>query len=459
MHKRASAADERHMPPSHLIVPTYSIRFQRICSWLLAFPYALRYVIILVRLNHDERPALAISRRCKLLKYYVVGSLIGRAVSRYVLRGEVPRRATGMYSRIGGAWGNCLIAADSIIDADRLPPRVAFRLLRTVGEHLRGKANTSALDNAVARFSCRMAREVYEGLHSMRRFANSDSQRIQIEAVITRFYADWKLLCHGELRSIRQRSQFGGSNWRWYLDLLETKTMTLIIAPVRLTARTSRAHLRADAVVNGIRAINELFYHRQVLDDFIDVEQDAEDGIRGAPVYMLLEQARLSSGISQAHLELDPATTAKMILDSGLLPPYCWSWHEVSERIPRIAPIRGELEGCWNAAEVGILLQYALANTPGDFARDLDDLRAAAIDRGNQLNTALQGFASDVIARIVNESGVVWRIHRTATDPRNWLRCERQLQEVGDADILSLFDLLYVRTLRTYRKVLQVWLH
>jgi hypothetical protein len=96
-------------------------------------------------------------------------------------------------------------------------------------------------------------------------------------------------LMDGQIKSLNQSTCSSIYNWQWYYyEVLKNKFDNIFISALYIFPKDESQILKTNLLIEGIKAVNELFLHRQILDDLIDFEEDIDNGIMATPTYILL---------------------------------------------------------------------------------------------------------------------------------------------------------------------------
>ncbi len=218
--------------------------------------------------------------------------------------------------------------------------------------------------------------------------------------------------------------------------------------------------------------VNSIFYHRQVIDDILDIEADTKENLAGMPTYMIITQGQIAEKIHSSLLKLkdfenkglidnannENVEILSILSNSHLLDSNFWAWKECKfvlglsvKNFDSINPTEitiSQLECC---------IKYALTNTKSDLILPLDTILNRAIDFKQKLQEFWINKQYDKVIKVIFESNVVFRIFDTIFDYRHIEEIESSLNELEDIHCKRALRLFYNHSRRSYQQaVLQI---
>ncbi len=267
------------------------------------------------------------------------------------------------------------------------------------------------------------------------------------------FYNRTGLLICGQLKSLEQKQLDMRRDWRWYLDVLNDKTLNVLLAPLSIFLDCRGYRMPGITLKKMFWQTNQFVFHRQVVDDLLDIDSDIDEGNAGTPIYMLIGQGNIGCALLQNDCRINSQIAAE-IARSGLLLDFTWHGREASLRCggPIGGPPHPEL---FTQDSLEVWARYALANTPEELGDSLSDLAGRA---GPRCHTVIEAWGhrdKKTILSTIAGSGILARIVYTVADSRNTSIIDQGLRNVGDDEARNVLYLFYARSRNSYRKALE----
>jgi hypothetical protein len=436
-------------------------------------------------------------RRLHLRRMFVAGAAAGFLASRYTNPRVWQPTFHLLHGRFCALWSNWLIAADAAMDEQHLDRRDSLDLLgRGLLAAFSGSARPAAGDLPAAlaadfgrligqplaippsglyypfeprfrfeNFSILLAVELGRVLAELRAAYASRTPAGVYACQIGEFRRRFLELVYGQVRSLELARLDDDHDMGWYIEVLDGRFMNVLLAPPALFMALGEAERRREQRLERCFLLtNQLFFHRQVLDDLLDLGADTEEGLAGTLHYLIVSQGRLAERLERlaaprAMAEL-PAEARREVVGevarSWLLPPHAWAWRqwraEAGCGAAEIAAVDGARLG---SEQLARLLTYALVNRPEELARPPEDLARQAGERKRRLLAAWKRRSGAEVLAIVRESAVARRILDSIADPRNVAEVQAGLEALGDDRLKEVVGYFYERTRRTYQRVLE----
>ncbi len=289
-------------------------------------------VLSLSRLNleyykikkEDRRVSFRISpnmeKQLRLKEMFLAGGLAGALASQYI-HGNKSRAWLNRwrYSVLFSLWANYWILVDAAADFKEVDDAASKTLLlNCLKEMLKPIVNIQFKDYAstkigqyfgdeqrdifwnaltdyqtpFARISVLYAKRFGEVAESC--FGPGEPDKISSN-VVKLFIERTVALHKGQFDSFEQSVLDEGHNWKWYRsNVLDAKFSNILFAPLSLFGQNDVEISRRKTLEKGLMLVTELYLHRQLIDDFLDIESDCLEGNLGGPAYLLLASSRLS---------------------------------------------------------------------------------------------------------------------------------------------------------------------
>jgi hypothetical protein len=450
--------------------------------------------------NRARRRGIPISadevRRLHLRRMFVAGAAGGFLASRYANPRVWQPAFHLLHARFCALWSNWLIAADAAMDEQHLDRRASLELLgRGLLAAFSGTARPAAGDAALAadlrllgkplaippsglyypfeprfrfeNFSVLLAVELGRVLAELRAAYGVRAPTGVFDRHVDEFRRRFLELVDGQVRSLEMARLDDEHDLGWYVEVLDGRFMNVLLAPPAVFMALGEAERgREQRLERCFLLTNQLFFHRQVLDDLLDLDSDTEEGLAGTLHYLVVSQGRLAERLERLaaprRLAELPAEARREVVGevarSWLLPPHAWAWRqwraEAGCGAAEVAAVDGARLG---GEQLARLVAYALVNRPEELARPPEDLARRAGERKRQLLAAWQRRAGAEVLAIVRDSGAARRILDSIADPRNVAEVQAGLEALGDDRLKDVVGYFYQRTRRTYRRVLEAY--
>jgi hypothetical protein len=206
----------------------------------------------------------------------------------------------------------------------------------------------------------------------------------------------------------------------------------------------------------GFRLIGLNFFHRQVLDDLLDFDEDLASFTANSLIYILVSQGRVAAVAAQGNPSEDGVAMRRELSRFGLLVPE----FQIEPSFEALEEAEGAQSGkapC-KPDRVAALVGRALINKPSDKAMPLEELLGRCRRRKTALLDAWARRDLRAVTEIVEESGVATRILDSIAARADRREIEQRLERLlDDHGIREIMYVYYIRTLRTYEKCERKW--
>jgi hypothetical protein len=196
--------------------------------------------------------------------------------------------------------------------------------------------------------------------------------------------------------------------------------------------------------------MNRNFFHRQVLDDLLDFDEDLSNHTANSLIYILVSQGRVAAAVSKGGLR----TVWRELHRSGLMIP------ELQKGLGVRISNRGGTRDWINGASTDLMSAFriALTNTPRDQVSPFDKLVSECLRRKMMLFTAWDRHDYGEITKIVEESGVATRILDSIAAGPGRKEIDQELNQIADNEcIRECMYFYYIHTLKSYDKCVLKW--
>jgi hypothetical protein len=270
-------------------------------------------------------------------------------------------------------------------------------------------------------------------------------------SALDHFYSRTLDLMAGQLETYDQSIVDDEHDWGWYRHLMHNKFMNVLLAPIELFASPAAGLYPEEQMRRAFHLLNRNFFHRQVLDDLIDFDEDLANHVANSLTYILVSQGRLASIVANSGGCTDEASIVRELDRSGLL------FHPAKGLDDEILP-DCEREPDSVPPTVNSLVRNALENRSNDASIPLEDLVDACLRRRAALYEAWATRDHAAVKAIVTQSGVADRILDTIAAGTEQRRIEDALKRCLErSSIQGFVYAYYTRTLRTYEKCVSKW--
>lgn len=451
----------------------------RLATTLLfvALVYAWKFHLLQRSLKPPEWfPTRDDSRGLQLRRRFVAGAAAGYVASTEALSHPFWDRRNFIYADLCAFWSNCLIAADATMDLEGLSldevrqlfgqsftamfAKVEADLPIDIQHRLRARhvamfgIETPEVAALPAGPHVRLRRYT---LHTASAIGDRISRLVALNggslfvAMLDQFYSRTLDLMAGQLETYDQSIVDDEHDWGWYRYLMHNKFMNVLLAPIGLFADPAAGLHPEEQMRRAFHLLNRNFFHRQVLDDLTDFDEDLADGVANTLIYILVGQGRLASVLAGAGRGADAASIRRELDRSGLLV------HAATGFDDEVLPTLDREPGA-TLPDMNSLIRVALENRPGDASIPIEDLVGACLRRKAALFDAWSRRDHDVVKAIVEESGVADRILRSIAAGAEQRQIEAGLKQCLErSDIRGFVYAYYLRTLRTYEKCVRQW--
>ena len=252
-------------------------------------------------LTGEDRRAFRLRRR------FVAGATAGYIAGRYSLAESGDRRKAFIYADLCAAWSNFLIAADAAMDIKALARGDSRELLRMSFDAMFGPVELLLSDDLRSAVSARYLaglsiavsaavghwrnsrrsavspRKICRsnGIRDRERHRNPVGQPLcsELSGLLSRgalhqFFTRTLDLMAGQLSTLDQSCVDDEHDWGWYKDVLHNKFMNVLLSPISLFVNSKAQRNPEEVMRECFYLINRTFFHRQVLDDLMDFDED-----------------------------------------------------------------------------------------------------------------------------------------------------------------------------------------
>lgn len=267
----------------------------------------------------------------RLPRRYIAGGIAGFFYPAPSLGFWTRLRVKRLQGKLLAYWSGMLIAADAAMDMDGTGPEESRSILEAVFDNIYETCRPALTADEArhVRFFHERVFGTGRGLQPLEAFTLAPSTQAlvsyatrsarsagataaEISGLLrdvtppdravgpTSFLVQSIELAHGQFLSMRQADNTLTKDWRWYVRLCEQKNIRILTAPHSLLAQNGPG-LYGD-LLSCVLTISEAVFHRQVLDDLLDFDDDLADGVAAAPIYLLLSMGE----VAKAALSGDP---------------------------------------------------------------------------------------------------------------------------------------------------------
>lgn len=467
------------LPPRLAVLENLSrsVRFRLTATLVfVALVYGLKFHLLQRSLNPPEWfPTRDDRRSLQLRRRFIAGAAAGYVASTEALSQPFWARRNFIYADLCALWSNCLIAADATMDLEGLSLDEVRRLFAQSFTAMFMKVEADLpidiLYRLRARYAAMFGIETPETdtlpagprtrlrrytLHTASAIGDRISRLLALNGgslfagMLDQFYSRTLDLMAGQLETYDQSIVDDEHDWGWYRYLMHNKFMNVLLAPIGLFADPTAGLYPEEQMRRAFHLLNRNFFHRQVLDDLIDFDEDLANGVANTLIYILVGQGRLASFIADAGGSPE-ASILRELGRSGLLA------HAAKGFDDDILPVR-DREPESVQPDVNSLVRDALKNRPDDASIPLEDLVGACLRRRAALFNAWSRRDQAAVKAIVEESGVADRILDSISAGAEQRRIEDVLKQCLERSKIEGFVYAYyVRTLRTYEKCVRKW--
>lgn len=470
-------------PPRILFFEERSLR-TRIRAWFVITVVTVIYRLRFWRLQSAIRETVALKSEdlahYKLGRRFALGATAGFLAARYSLSANGGLKDYLLHADVFSHWSSFLVTADAAMDSKALPleeskellrrcfhalfetPRGTYTELETphirqlyfenFGEELlplQIAPYQRTTEHRFENYAIEMASAVgnrLSGLACRRQNAGLENEFLRC---LQDFYARTLSLIAGQLASLEQMIVDRDHDWGWYRNVLNSKSMNVILALLGLFADQTAKGKPAEKMTTCFYLINQTFFHRQVLDDLLDVEEDVLCGAANSLVYMVMSQGRVAECCAGDDLFQNGRAIALEIDRSRLLAAEFTP--ETSLGSEHFDALGGVV--CKRTV-VETLIREALSNRAADRGQPLETLIGSCLVRSASLEEAWSQRNWAKVIAVVKESGIAARILDSITRRNERITLEHELRNLEDDDVREVMNLFYYRTLRTYQKCL-----
>ena len=464
----------------------HRIRTQLIAAFV-ALVYSWKFASLQRSLKRKAAPLTRQDRRTlHLRRRFLAGATAGYVASRYSLAEAATHRMNFNYADLCAAWSNFLVAADAAMDTKGLSRGESRELLRSCFDAMfqpvealashqvrsavsssylsvfelprDGRAQSSVLpgnsDFRLEGYAVRMASEIGKDIAQLCACPLATSFQQAFEGALQLFFTRTLDLMAGQLAALDQSRVDDEHDWGWYETILQNKFTNVLLSPISLFLNPRARRNPEETMRECFRLINRNFFHRQVLDDLLDFDEDAANHTANSLIYILVSQGRLAAAVRDDRCG-DRAAISRELRRFGLLMPEFQTGLDCQAFEEAECALSGE--DTYRPGSVEALVRIALINRPGDKAMTFDDLLKQSLRRKTALLDAWARRDRPAVTEIVDRSGVAARILNSITARRD-LKLEQALEQLlDDQGIREIMYVYYIHTLRTYEKCVRKW--
>jgi hypothetical protein len=427
-------------------------------------------------------------RTFRLRRRFVAGATAGYIAGKYSLAEAASRRMNFIYADLCAAWSNFLIAADAATDTKGLSGEESRHLLRLcfdamfepvealASDQVRSAVTSRYLavfqlpyerqsqpshfpggpDFRLERYAVRMASDIGDDIAKLCRCPFAERFQDAFQGALQLFFTRTLDLMAGQLATLDQSCVDDEHHWGWYKDVLQNKFTNVLLSPISLFVNPGARRNPEETMRECFRLISLNFFHRQVLDDLLDFDEDLESFTANSLIYILVSQGRVATAAAQSNPCEESAALCRELSRSGLLIPE-FQIEPGSEALEEAQWAQSGEPPC-KPDRVAALVRCALINKPSDKAMPLEELLEQCLRRKTALLDAWARRDLRAVTEIVEESGVAARILDSISARADRLEIEQRLERLlDDHGIREIMYVYYIRTLRTYEKCVRKW--
>lgn len=250
--------------------------------------------------------------RLKIKKYFLSAGVSGALISRCIHGDSKIAKARRVdYSILFSYWAVLLIALDSYSDLEHIDKQRAISAnLKIAGVIIERMIRQNILIPEIKLNS------FYKWLNSYDAdlLSNEDSSMMSFITYFTEKFSDSMISClkheeseeivaqntlqiidalmklmNAQINSLNQSVCSEIYDWDWYsTNVLRSKFDYIFISVLKIFPQNEIQARRINYLLEGIEAVNEIYLHRQILDDLIDFEEDIDNEIFATPSYILM---------------------------------------------------------------------------------------------------------------------------------------------------------------------------
>jgi hypothetical protein len=426
-------------------------------------------------------------RRFRLRRRFVAGATAGYIASKYSLAEAASRRMNFIYADLCAAWSNFLVAADAATDTKGLSKadtrhllRLCFDAMFETVEALASDPVRSAVtarylevfqlpydvsqpssvpdgaDFRLERYAVRMASDIGKDIVELCRSPFAERFQDAFQGALQLFFTRTLDLMAGQIATLDQSCVDDEHHWGWYKDVLQNKFTNVLLAPISLFVNPSARRNPEETMRECFRLISLNFFHRQVLDDLLDFDDDLASFTANSLVYILVSQGRVADVAAQDNPFEDGVAMCRELSRFGLLVPE-FQIEPGSDVLEQSERAQSGKSFC-TPGGVAALVRCALTNGPGEETASLEQLFARCLRRKKTLLDAWAARDLRAVTEIVEGSGVAARILDSITARADRREIEQRLERLlDDPGIREIMYVYYSRTLRTYERCVRKW--
>jgi hypothetical protein len=427
-------------------------------------------------------------RRFRLRRRFVAGATAGYIASKYSLAEAASRHMNFIYADLCAAWSNFLVAADAATDTKGLSKADTRHLLRLCFDAMfepvealatdpvrsavtarylgvfqlpyDGRPQPSGVpdgpDFRLERYAVRMASDIGKDIVELCRCPFAERFQDAFEGALQLFFTRTLDLMAGQLATLDQSCVDDEHHWGWYKDVLQNKFTNVLLAPISLFVNPGARRNPEETMRECFRLISLNFFHRQVLDDLLDFDEDLASFTANSLVYILVSQGRVADVAAQDNSFEDGVAVCRELSRFGLLLPE-FQIEPGSDLFEQSEWAQSGKSSC-KPGSVAALVRHALTNGPGEKTASLEELFARCLRRKKALLDAWAARDLRTVTEIVEGSGVAARILDSITARADRREIEQRLERLlDDPGIREIMYVYYIRTLRTYEKCVRKW--
>ena len=239
---------------------------------------------------------------------------------------------------------------------------------------------------------------------------------------------------------------------------MDQKFNNILYAPLQLFIPLRHTLERREQIRRGLSLISALFFHRQAIDDVLDIASDAEEGLAGAPAYILCSQGSLgrtlASHVNPGAVPLSAGSRSEIlgrVRESRLLEHQFSAWTRLREargwEVERVEHLSAD---SLSHDDLELLVRQALTNDEELGAEGVSVLAARATEVHQRYRTAMEQRDSDGAVQALLESRAAHRILNTVEDPAHQAGIVLELDRLDHPQLRRTLGLYYRRCLNSY---------
>lgn len=259
---------------------------------------AINALVVIYVINARFRKA---SKQLPLISYFIKAYVAG-----LMCGGAVKDKEDNVFALFVAIWASLLIAMDAASDFQQISTSDTEKLLEQttlfLSEVIYLKDNVLCYDKEIsddyliaadrwmsseyANLSIALATQLSTVLF---RVISTGDNLTQLRSNIAEFERNLKELARGQHCSLKQIFGEREVTWEYYVNnIMDRKFANIFTTPLSVLPTNSSQAVRRDDLLLEFGSVNGIYLHRQMLDDFLDIEEDIRNGAVAAPLLILL---------------------------------------------------------------------------------------------------------------------------------------------------------------------------